>query len=38
MAAELQRFLKDKDKDWLKATAPSWAYQTPMNSPMLYIE
>ena len=25
-------------KKYLKGTAPSWAYQTAMNSPMLYIE
>ena len=37
-AADLQLLLKDKNKKWLKVTAPSWAYQTPTNPLMLYTE
>ena len=35
---DLQHLLKNKSQKWWKVTTPSWAYQTPTNSPMLYIK
>ena len=35
-AGGLQQSLKDTDQKWIRAATPSWAYQTPTNSPMLY--
>ena len=37
-AADLQQYVKDKDKQCLKVTASSWAYGMLTNSPTLNTE